>query len=105
MKRYLRYEILLPRRFNDGKPVPVALLRQTFRELETRFGAVSAESQTIVGAWRHEREAYDDELVRMFVDVPAGPENDEFFQEFKETLKARFRQIDIWVTCHDIRVL
>ena len=41
----------------------------------------------------------------MFVDVPANPEHDEFFQQFKEKLKVRFQQLDLWVTSHDIRVL
>src|SRR5437899_1203218 len=31
MKEYRRYEIVLPRRFNNGRRVPAALLRQTFR--------------------------------------------------------------------------
>ena len=105
MKNYRRYEILLPRRFNDGVHVPPSLLRQTFRELEARFGAVSAERQTILGAWRQGGKSYRDELVRMFVDAPATPEHDQFFLEFKETLKGRFQQLEIWVTSHDIRVL
>jgi len=50
------------------------------------------------------RQTYRDELVRMFVDVPAAHEQDQFFQDFKETLKARFQQLEIWVTSHDIRV-
>ena len=83
MKEYRRYEILLPRRFNDGRPVPAALLRQTFRELEARFGAVSAERQTILGAWRQGEKTYRDELVRMFVDVPVSPGQDQFFRDFK----------------------
>ena len=105
MREYRRYEILLPRRFNDGRPVPAVLLRQTFRELEARFGAVSAERQTILGAWRQGEKTYRDELVRMFVDVPASPEQDQFFREFKETLKRRFQQLELWVTSHDIRVI
>jgi hypothetical protein len=44
MKNWRRYEILLPLRFNDGKPVPKALLAQAVQELEDRFGAVSCES-------------------------------------------------------------
>jgi len=96
---------LLPRRFNDGRPVPGALLRQTFRELEARFGAVSAERQTILGAWRQGEKIYRDELVRMFVDVPPDPAHDQFFREFKQTLKERFQQLELWVTSHDIRVL
>jgi hypothetical protein len=50
MREYRRYEILLPRRFNDGNPVPPGLLRQTFRDLETRFGAVSAERAKLFSA-------------------------------------------------------
>ena len=72
MNEYRRYEILLPRRSNDGRRVPPALLRQTFRELEARFGAVSVERQTIIGAWRESERTYQDELVRMFVDVPVS---------------------------------
>ena len=48
---------------------------------------------------------YRDELLRMFVDVPPSPEHDQFFQDFKETLKARFQQVELWVTSHEIRVL
>jgi len=80
-------------------------MRQTLRELEARFGAVSAELQSILGAWRHGEKPYHDELVRMFVDVPASPDHDQFFLGFKETLKSRFQQLDVWVTSHDIRVL
>ena len=105
MKEYRRYEILLPRLYNDGRRVPGALLRQTLRELEARFGAVSVERQTILGTWRQGEKTYRDELVRMFVDVPATPEQDQFFRDFKETLKGRFEQLDVWVTSHDIRIL
>ena len=63
MSRDVQYEILLPRRYNDGRCVPAALLRQTFRDLEARFGAVSAEGQTILGAWRQGEKIYRDELV------------------------------------------
>jgi len=85
--------------------VPPELLRETFRELEARFGAVSAEQQTIVGSWRQNQETYHDELLRIFVDVPRSDDHERFFSEFKERLKSRFQQLEIWVTSHDIRVL
>ncbi len=44
-----RFEILLPLRFNDGSPVPDALIAQTLVELRRRFGAVSSETQKIEG--------------------------------------------------------
>jgi hypothetical protein len=87
-----RYEFLLPRRFNDSQPVP-------------RFGAVSSELQGIRGQWRHEGQGYRDELIRVFVDVADTTEHREFFVAYKETLKARFRQLDIWMTTYLIEVI
>jgi hypothetical protein len=49
-----RYELLLPLRFNDGQPVPDALIADPLVELEQRFGAVSSETQVIRGQWRHQ---------------------------------------------------
>jgi hypothetical protein len=106
MSRSLRrYEILLPLRFNDGQPVPDELVADTLLELEQQFGAVSTETQTIRGLWRHEGQAFRDDLVRVFVDVADEPEHRQFFVDFKERLKARFQQIDVWVATYPIDVL
>ena len=102
---FRRFEILLPRRFNDGQPVPDELIADALIELEERFGAVSCETQTIHGLWRHEDDLFRDDLIRAFVDAPDVPESRQFFLEFKERVKATFRQIDIWVTTYPIEVL
>lgn len=102
---FRRFEILLPRRFDDGEPVPDELIADTLLELEQQFGAVSCETQTIRGLWRHEDQLYRDELVRVFVDAPDEPESRQYFLEFKEGIKTRFRQIDIWMTTYPIEVL
>jgi hypothetical protein len=104
-KSFRRFEILLPLRFNDGQPVPNELIAETLLELEQRFGSVSSETQVIRGSWQHEGRAYRDDLVRVFVDVPDTSENRQFFLDFKERAKARFRQIDIWLTTYPIEVL
>ena len=97
-----RYELLLPLRFNDGQAVPNELIVETLLELESRFGAVSSETQIIRGLWQHEGQSYRDDLMRVFVDVPDLPENRQFFVAFKEKIKERFQQIDIWMTTHPI---
>jgi hypothetical protein len=102
---FRRFETLLPLRFSDGQPVPNDLIADTLIELEQQFGAVSAETQTIRGQWRHEGQTYRDDLVRVFVDVPDVAESRQFFLEFKERCKARFQQIDIWMTTYPIEVL
>ena len=97
--------ILLPLRFNDGESVPDDLVAERLLELEQQFGAVSTETQTTRGLRRHEDESYRDDLLRIYVDVADDPEHRRFFVEFKELLKARFQQIDIWMTTYPIEVL
>jgi hypothetical protein len=38
------------------------------------------------------------------VDVQDTEENAEFFRGLKQTLKERFRQIDIWIISYEIRI-
>jgi dimeric dUTPase (all-alpha-NTP-PPase superfamily) len=102
---FRRYELLLPRQFNDEQLVPDELVADTLLELRRRFGAVSSETQIIRGLWEHQGQSYRDELIRVFVDVLDTAETQQFFREYKEHLKARFRQIDIWMTSHPIDVI
>jgi hypothetical protein len=104
-KPFRRYELLLPTRFNSGDAVPAELFADTLLDLEERFGAVSSETQIIEGRWRYQGEVYRDELVRVFCDVADTVENRQFFVEFKERLKGRFRQIDIWMTTYPLEVI
>ena len=100
-----RFEILLPLRFNDGQPVPDELVGQTIQELRQQFGAISAETQVIRGHWQYQTEIFRDELVRVFVDVADTADNRAFFVAYKEQLKARFQQLDIWMTTYLIEVI
>lgn len=104
-RTFRRFEILLPLRFNDGQAVPDELVADTLLELRERFGAVSAETQTIQGLWQHEGKVFRDDLVRLFVDVADTAENLQFFHEFKERLKSRFKQLDIWLTTYPLEVI
>jgi len=100
-----RYEIFLPRRFNDGRPVPEELVATTLLELRQEFGAVSWETQVIRGMWQHQGIVFRDDLVRVFVDVADVASNREFFRQLKERLKTRFRQIEIWMTTYPVDVV
>jgi hypothetical protein len=100
-----RYEVLLPLRFNDGSPVPDDLIAQTLLELEAQFGGVSCEMQAIRGFWRHQGQSYREELTRVFVDAPDTRQTRAFFKRFKEVLKTRFQQIEIWLTTYPIETM
>ena len=105
MSTFRRYEILIPSQFNDGRPVPDELVSSTLLELEQQFGAVSCETQIIHGLWQQEGEVFRDRLLRVLVDVADTAENRQFFVEFKERLKVRFQQLEIWLTTHPIEVI
>ena len=97
-----RYEILLPLRFNNGRSVPPELVANTVLKLRAHFGVVSWESQNIQVQWLR---VYQDDLVRLFVDVADTPENRQFFLQLKEQVKTDFQQFDIWLTSYPIDVL
>ena len=99
-----RFEILLPLRFNDGSAVPDTLIAETLVELRRNFGAVSVETQKIEGQWQHAGQVYRDDLMRVFVDVEDTERNRDFFREFREQIRTRFRQIAIWMTSHSIDI-
>jgi hypothetical protein len=100
-----RFEVLLPLRFNDGTPVPDEAVADTLIELEERFSAVSCETQTTRGRWRADGVCYRDDLIRVYVDAPDETDSREYFLAAKERLKARFKQLDIWMTTYLIEVL
>lgn len=102
---YRRFEILLPRQFNDGRPVPEELFADTMLDLRQQFGAASCETQTIHGQWEHEGRTYTDDLARIFVDVPDVPASRQFFVELKARLKSRFQQLDVWMTTYPLEVI
>lgn len=101
---FRRYEVILPTRYNDGSPVERDKYFLTLREIRTQFGAASFLPQNIHGTWMHAGQLYEETNVRLFVDVEDTPESTAFFARHKEVLKARFRQIDIWIVSYEIRI-
>jgi hypothetical protein len=104
-KSWRRYEVLLPLQFNDGRQVPDELIGQTLLELRKKFGALSAETQTIRGHWQRGSKVYRDELTRAFVDVQDTAANRRWFERLKVRLKKRFKQLDIWMVSFPIEVV
>ncbi len=69
------------------------------------FAATTADTVVAVGSWRYRGTLYQDKLLRFVIDVPGAFTADGFFRSYKETLKSRFDQIDIWITSHEIQIL
>src|SRR5438067_1198727 len=105
MRRLVQYVILLPLSFNDGRRIPPELHLQTYEELIERFGGLTVDEIPVVGYWQHEGVRYQDPAKRLTATAEDTPETDAFIRNFKETLKERFEQIDIWITVQRIEVI
>jgi len=102
---FRRYEITLPTRYNDGSPVEPEKYLMTRRDIAARFGALTFLPQPIHGEWTHQDMRYEDANIRIIVDVDDTPQNTQFFAEFKQVLKQRFRQLEIWIVSYEIRIV
>jgi hypothetical protein len=74
------------------------------QELIERFSATTADLIPALGNWRYAGTLYEDVLLRIIVDAPGSFEADDFFRDYKQVLKKRFEQIDIWITSHEIHI-
>ena len=101
-----RYEILLPLRHNDGREVEAEKLLQTKNELVQKFGALTVDPHPVEGRWTQSGVTYEDMLLKFIVDVERDTdETQRFFREYKERLKQRFEQLDVWVVAFPIRIV
>ena len=101
----IRFEILLPLFYNDGQPIEPEKFLATDDDLVATFGATSTDQVTVRGRWKYQSTVYSDQLIRVRVDVEDVEANRDAMRQFKETLKLRFDQLDIWITAHRIDVV
>jgi hypothetical protein len=101
----IRFEILLPLFYNDGRPIEAEKFLATDDDLVHAFGATSTDNVTVRGQWKYQSTRYSDQLIRVRVDVEDMAESWNAIRALKETLKTRFEQLDIWITAHRIDVV
>ena len=101
----VQFELLLPLYYNDGRAIEKEKLLQTDEELVVQFGATSTDSVVVSGRWMYQSTLYEDKLIRVRMDVQDLPANWEFFRSYKQVLKGRFEQEDIWITAYRIEVV
>jgi hypothetical protein len=103
--RKRRFEMLLPLTNNDGSPVDPGKLRKTQEELVARFGAVTRLPAAARGVWVHEGRRYEEDFIRLFVDVSDTRANRQYFLRLKATLLERFEQIEIYIASYPVDIL
>jgi hypothetical protein len=102
--KWRRFEVLLPLKFNDGRPVPPEWLAEAVLQVVDHFGAASYETQKLEGHWRHAGVLYRDDLVRVVVDVPDAAKNRRWMKQFKNRWKARLEQLELWMVSYQIDI-
>lgn len=65
----IRFEILLPLYYNDGRTIEDQKFIETDDELVAVFGATTTEAVVVRGHWLYQSTVYEDRLIRVRVDV------------------------------------
>jgi hypothetical protein len=104
MNKWRRYEVTVPVQFNDGTPVPTEWIGEAMVELLDFFGGVSFETQMIEGRWQRGGLVYQDNSVRLVVDIPDTTKNRRWMKSFKLRWKTRLKQLEIWMVSYRIEV-
>src|SRR5665213_4095807 len=101
-----RYEILLPLRHNDVREVEAEKLLQTKNELAGKFGALTVDPHPVEGRWTQSGVVYEDMLLKFVIDVERDTDDiQQFCRTYKEQLKQRFAQLEIWIVAFPIRIV
>jgi len=90
--------------YNDGTGIEPEKFDQTAEELSERFGGITQDRVLIVGSWKYGGTRYRDDLMRIRIDTN-DPAATAFFKVYKELLKERLQQIDIWIIAHEIEII
>ena len=71
----IRFEILLPLFYNDGRPIERHKFLTTDDELVCAFGATSTDTVVVRGQWMYQSTRFSDQLIRVRIDADDLPEN------------------------------
>ena len=97
--------ILLPLNDNRGKALPRKLFRAVAGELTERFGGLTAHTRAPAeGLWKEGASApAKDEIV--IYEVMAEVLDEAWWGKYRRRLEKRFRQEQVVVRAHEVRVL
>ena len=101
-----RYDIYLPLLYNDGTSIEEEKFVQVQKELFRQFGGLTSIKRDfpLRGIWGNETTVYEDEIIILTVIDSSGnlEETEQFITEYKEMLKIRFEQEEIFITGQDL---
>jgi len=111
-----KYDFYLPLRYNNGRDIEREKLDQVERELFSRFGGLTSIKRDfpLRGIWGNETTVYEDEIIILTAIDSSGnsfasledrlEETEQFITDYKEMLKIRFKQEEIFITGQDLTI-
>ncbi len=92
-----QYELYIPLEYNDGRSVERDKLHRTKEELVREFGGLTVfpPAGGAEGYWLHEGELVEDNILIFRIVVSYNA--DKWISDYKETLKLRFEQDEVFV--------
>jgi hypothetical protein len=103
-KTIQRFEFLLPTTYNDGTAIEPKKFDQTALELAHRFEGISQDLILVHGMWKFANTVYSDKLVRLRIDTQDRTAR-KLIKAHKPIWKERFKQLDLWITVHEIEII
>jgi hypothetical protein len=104
----VRFEIKLPIYYNNGLRIEAEKHDQTQEEIFEKFGAYTLQTVTR-GIWRDPdtNKSYEEKIGGIIVDVDREQLNDTiaFLREYKQKLKERFQQEEIYIVGYELYVI
>jgi hypothetical protein len=99
------YDIFLPLRYNNGRPIEADKLQALQKELLDRFGGLTYFPQANQGFWKLGDVTYRDEIVIYRLLTSNVRRARRFLRTLKEQLKVEFAQEEILIIERDVEAL
>ena len=90
------YCVYVPLCYNDGSRIEKVRIEKSLDEIKLKFGAFTR-AKANEGIWIYKSKEYKDFIDKIEVLTYDTKENDEWFKKFKEVLKKRLKQKEIFV--------
>ncbi len=104
----IRYEILLPTNDNNENPIPQKNFILVGSEIVKNLGNYTIDSNFYIGTWSmKDGKLTTDETIKVIIDIPESSRKttNKVLLEYKEKLKKRFKQEEIYIVSYQIEVL
>jgi hypothetical protein len=100
----LRYEIYIPTLYNDKSPIEPKKYREIKNKLQERFSGLSVHPSSVQGTWidPNSKQLFCDNCFRYEIVVDKTPENEQFFEDYKQELKELLIQHEIFMIYTEI---